>query len=192
MARALRGVGRLRFRLEYVRLLEVDGVLFVPGLRVNFLSVSALEDARYCTLFKRGHVFIYREGADPVEPQLIGDRMDMLYMLRGQPLGYDSTLDEEQEAPETAVGPRIQSCISREEMESLLSVGRRLNSCDRTDAQGGVDSLRSLAFKVVVRRRSSGSSSVQVLRMAPGSEGAPTANSVMGSNVGDGNEYIPL
>jgi hypothetical protein len=48
--------------LEYGGLLEVDGVMFVMGLRVNFLSVSSLEDVGYCTLFRRGHVFIYREG----------------------------------------------------------------------------------------------------------------------------------
>jgi hypothetical protein len=97
-------------------------------LRVNLLSVSALEDVGYCTLFKREHVFIYREGVDPVELQLIGDRVDRLYMLRGQPSGYDSTSDEEhEEAPETMVVPRIQSCILREERESLLSTGRRLN-----------------------------------------------------------------
>jgi hypothetical protein len=76
--------------------LELDGVLFVPGLRVNLLSVSALEDVGYYTLLKRGHVFIYREGVDPFEPQLIGDRVDRLYMLQGQPLGYDSLMDEEQ------------------------------------------------------------------------------------------------
>jgi hypothetical protein len=34
---------------------------------------------------------------------------------------YDSTSDEEhEEAPEIVVAPRIQSCISREENESLL------------------------------------------------------------------------
>jgi hypothetical protein len=62
----------------------------LPGLRVKFLLVLALEDVGYCTFFKRGHVFIYREGVDPVEPQLIGDQVDKLYMLRGQPSGYDS------------------------------------------------------------------------------------------------------
>jgi hypothetical protein len=66
MARDVRAVGRVRFQLEYRGFLELDGVLFVPGLRVNFLSVPALEDVGYCT-FKRGHVFIYREGVDPVE-----------------------------------------------------------------------------------------------------------------------------
>jgi hypothetical protein len=66
------------------------------------------------------HVFIYREGVDPIEPQLIGDRVDRLYMLRGQPSGYDSTSDEEKEAPETVVGPRIQYWIPREGRDSLL------------------------------------------------------------------------
>jgi hypothetical protein len=77
------------------------------------LSVSALEDVGYCTLFKRGHVFIYREGVDSVEPQLIGDRVDKLYMFSGQPSRYDLVSDEEQEAPETAMRPRIKSFILR-------------------------------------------------------------------------------
>jgi hypothetical protein len=67
MVRAVRGVGRVRFPLEYGGFLELDGVLFVPGLRVNFLSVSALEEVGYCTLFKREHVFIYKGGANPME-----------------------------------------------------------------------------------------------------------------------------
>jgi hypothetical protein len=130
MVRDVRGVGRVRFQLEYGGFMELDGVLFVLGLRVNLLSGSALEDVGYCILFKREHVFIYKEGVDSVELQLIGDRVNMLYMLRGQPSMYDSMSDEEhEEALETAVIPRIQSCISREERESLLSTGRRLNQC---------------------------------------------------------------
>jgi hypothetical protein len=60
MARVARGVGNVRFQLQFGELLELDGVLFVPGLRVNLLSVLALEDVGYCVLFKREHVFIYR------------------------------------------------------------------------------------------------------------------------------------
>jgi hypothetical protein len=75
--------------------------------------------------------------------------------------------------------------------ESLLSTGRRLNWCDRIDAQSGVDSPRSSGFKVPVKRMSSGSSYVQVLRMAPSSEGAPTEHSVMGTDDGEGSKYIP-
>ena len=62
MARVVRGVGNVRFQLKFWGLLEIDGVLFVPGLSVNFLSVSALQDVGYCVLFKREHVFIYRHG----------------------------------------------------------------------------------------------------------------------------------
>jgi hypothetical protein len=185
------GVGRVIFQLEYGGLLEVDGVIFVPGLRFNFLLVLTFEDVGYCTLFKRRYVFIYREGVDPVEPKLIGDQVDKLYMLRGQPSGYDSASNEEKEAPETAVGPKIQYFIPREEMESLLSTDKRLSWCDRTDAQGGVDSPRSSGFRVAFRRRSSGSSSVQVLRLALGSEGAPTVNIVMTLYDGDESKYIP-
>ena len=54
------------------------------------------------------------ERVDPIELQLIGNRVDRLYMLRGQPMMYDSTSDEEREEDsETAVAPRIQSCILR-------------------------------------------------------------------------------
>ena len=76
---------------------------------------------------------------DPVELQLIGNRVNRLYMLRGQPLMYNSMLDEEcDEASETVVVPRIQSFIPREDNESLLSTGRRLSQVDRTNAQDEV------------------------------------------------------
>jgi hypothetical protein len=123
-----------------------------------------LEDVEYCVLFKREHVFIYRKGVDPMELQLIDNQVDKLYMLRGQPSVYDSTSDEREEAPETAMAPRIQSCIPREESESLLSIGRGLSQVDRTNAQDEVSS----GFQDVAKRRSSSSSSVQVLRIAPG------------------------
>jgi hypothetical protein len=48
------------------------------------------------------------EGEDSVELSLIGDRVDRFYMLRGQPLGYDSTsYEEHEEAPKTMVGQGI-------------------------------------------------------------------------------------
>jgi hypothetical protein len=83
MVRVVPGFGRVRFQLEYGGFLELDGVLFVPGLMVNLLSVSALKDVGYFTFFKRVHVFIYREGEDLVELQLIGDQVNRLHMLRG-------------------------------------------------------------------------------------------------------------
>jgi hypothetical protein len=157
MEKVVRGFGNLRFQLEFGGLLELDRVLFVLGLRVNLLSVSALEDVGYCIFFKREHVFIYRKGVDLVEMQLIGNRVGRLYMLRGQPSVYDSTSDEErEEACEPVVAQGIQSCILREENESLMSTGRRLSQVDRTNAQDEVISK----FQDVARRRSSSSSFV--------------------------------
>jgi hypothetical protein len=49
----------------------------------------------------------------------------------------------------------------------------------------------SLGFQDVARRRSSSLSSVQVLRMAPGSEGAPIERSVMEPDDSGGNKYFP-
>jgi hypothetical protein len=141
MARVVCRVGNVRFQLEFGGILKLDGVLFVPGLRVNLLLVSALEDVGYCVLFKREHVFFYRQGLDPIELQLFDNRVDRLYMLRRQPSVYDSTSNEKrEEAPETAVAPRFQSCILREESKSLLSTGRRLSQVDQTNAQDEVSS----------------------------------------------------
>ena len=82
-----------------------------------------------------------------------------------------------------------------EEMESLLSTSRRLSQHERTSAQEWrIDSPRSSRFKVAARRLSSDSSSMQVVALVPGSEGAPTANSVMDLRTGhvdDGSEYLP-
>ena len=65
---------------------------------------------------------------DLIELQLIGNRVDRLYMLSGQPLMYHSTSDEEcEEASDTAMAPSYQSFILREKSESLLSTGRRLS-----------------------------------------------------------------
>jgi hypothetical protein len=72
-----------------------------------------------------------------------------------------------------------------------LSTNTRLSLCGRTNARGGVDSPRSSGFRIALRIRSSSSSYVQVLRMAPGLEGAPTKHSMMGPDDGDDNKYIP-
>jgi hypothetical protein len=60
---AVKGVGCVRFQLESGGSLEVDEVMFVPELRVNLLSVSALEDKGYAVMFEDGQVLIRSEGA---------------------------------------------------------------------------------------------------------------------------------
>ena len=94
-----------------------------------------------------GHVYIFSKRAGLIDPQLIGDRFGELYKFSAHPTVDD--LDEEQEALETAVAPRVQSRDPMEERESLLSTGRRLSQHERTNAQEwGFDSPRSSGFKV--------------------------------------------
>ena len=140
-----------------------------------------------------GHVYIYLERLGLIDPQLIGDWFGELFKFSAQPTVDES--DEEQEALEAAVVPRVQSRVPMEEMKSLLSTGRRLFQHEQTNAQEWrIDSPRSSGFKVVAGRLSLDSSSVQVVALVPGSEGAPTANNVMDLRTGpvdDGNEYLP-
>ena len=78
------------------------------------------------------------------------------------------------------MAPKLQSQVSMEERESLVSTCRRLTQYENTNAQDWIlYSPRSLGFRVDSRRLSSNSSSVQAVVLVPGSEGAPTANNVM-------------
>ena len=61
-----------------------------PGLGKNLLSVAALEDARYATLFRRGHVFIHSENDGLDNMVLLGERRGRVYMLLGQHMSEES------------------------------------------------------------------------------------------------------
>jgi hypothetical protein len=56
---AIKGVGCVRFQLELGGSVEVNEVMFVPGMMVNLLSVLVLEDDGYRVLFLDGQVFIH-------------------------------------------------------------------------------------------------------------------------------------
>jgi hypothetical protein len=51
---AVKGVGCVRFQLEPGVSLEVDEVMYVPELKVNFLSISTLKDMGYEVMFVDG------------------------------------------------------------------------------------------------------------------------------------------
>ena len=46
--------------------------LYVPGMKKNLISISALEDRGYEVLFKRGHVLIYPRGTPTSSTRVIG------------------------------------------------------------------------------------------------------------------------
>jgi hypothetical protein len=75
----VKGVGCVRFQLESRVSLEVDEVMYVLEMKVNLLSISALEDMGYDVMFVDGHVLIRAEGAALDAAVRLGIRQGMMY-----------------------------------------------------------------------------------------------------------------
>ena len=90
---AVKAVGTTSFQLEYGNSLHINDVLFVPGLRKNLLSISALEDKGYKIEFVDGRVLTWPKGSSIDSERVIGVREGGLYRLLGrlaQELVHDS------------------------------------------------------------------------------------------------------
>ena len=84
---AVKGVGTVVFQLESEGSLEVVGVMYVPRLSVNLLSVSAFEDTGYAITFEDGQVLIWSKGADtPNAAMKLGIEQGTMYRLLEQPI----------------------------------------------------------------------------------------------------------
>jgi hypothetical protein len=69
-------------------------VLYVPELKKNLLSVSALEDEGFAVLFQNGQVLIHSEGASPDTTGSINVREGNIYRLHNKPVsGSKGILD---------------------------------------------------------------------------------------------------
>jgi hypothetical protein len=73
ITRAVRGAGTNKFQLKFGELFTLEGVMFVPEILVNLISISALEDLGWGTMFRSGHVFLYPVGVKLFEAMLLGD-----------------------------------------------------------------------------------------------------------------------
>jgi hypothetical protein len=77
-----KGVGTVRFERESGKPLYLLGVLYVPGLKKNLVSVLALEDKGYEVSFKDRRAYIKPRGLSKGSEQVIGVRKDKLYKLQ--------------------------------------------------------------------------------------------------------------
>jgi hypothetical protein len=84
---AVKKVGCVRFQLESRVSLEVDEVMYVPELKVNLLSILAMEDMEYEVMFVHGQVLIRAERVALDAAVRLGIRQGMLYRVLGQPVG---------------------------------------------------------------------------------------------------------
>ena len=73
----------MRFQMYLGKFLEVNGVLFFPGMGVNKFLVSSMEDDRFGMKFRPGHVFLYQVEDIVGTIILLGDRRDNIYVLWG-------------------------------------------------------------------------------------------------------------
>eukprot|EP00253_Pinus_taeda_P026647 PITA_26647 len=80
------GVGTLTFQRESKPPLKVTDVLYVPGIRKNLISVSALEDRGYEVLFRGGQVLMYPKGTPADSARVIGVRHAKVYKFAFQSL----------------------------------------------------------------------------------------------------------
>ena len=79
-------MGTLTFQRESKPPLKVSDVLYVPGMRKNLISVSALEDRGYEVLFRGGQVLMYPRGTPADSARVIGVRHAKVYKFAFQPL----------------------------------------------------------------------------------------------------------
>ena len=80
----IRGVEIVKFQLDLGEILEVNKVLFVPGMKVSKLSMSSLEDDGYGLFVKSGKMFLYQVENLVGTTILLGNGRDRLYFLQGE------------------------------------------------------------------------------------------------------------
>jgi hypothetical protein len=59
-------------------------VLYVPGLKKNLVSISAIEERGYEVLFRDGQVLLFLKGSSITLAKVIGTRHEKLYKLMFQ------------------------------------------------------------------------------------------------------------
>jgi hypothetical protein len=78
---AMKGEITIKFHLESGGSLNAQDVLYILGLKKNFLSVSARKDRVFFLTFQRGKVCIHSEKAIMDTILVIGVREGTLYRL---------------------------------------------------------------------------------------------------------------
>ena len=90
----MKGSGATSLQLESNDTLHLSDVLYVPGMKRNLVSISALEDKGYKVAFLDGKVLTWQKNSSMYTTKVIGMREESLYRLNTPPvqtLVHDST-----------------------------------------------------------------------------------------------------
>jgi hypothetical protein len=82
----VRGVGTSTFQLDSDMQLKLEEVLYVPGMKRNLVSISALEDKGYKITFSEGKVLAWHKDSHINSSKVIGIRDNSLYKLTIKPV----------------------------------------------------------------------------------------------------------
>ena len=77
--------GSTSFQLESNDLLHLNDVLYVPGMKRNLVSISALEYKGYIVTFSYGNVLTWHNNSSMDTTKVIGVREENLYRLSTLP-----------------------------------------------------------------------------------------------------------
>jgi hypothetical protein len=82
----VRGVGTSTFQLDSDMQLKLEEVLYVPEMKRNLVSISALEDKGYKITFSEGRVLAWHKDSHISSSKVIGVREKSLYKLTIKPV----------------------------------------------------------------------------------------------------------
>jgi hypothetical protein len=81
----IKGVGESNYKIDSENSITMKDILFVPGLKTNLLSISALDKKGYRVVFIDGEVLMWAKGETINEAIIIGNEENGLYKLKGHP-----------------------------------------------------------------------------------------------------------
>ena len=79
----VKGEGTITFQLESGGSLDSHDVLYIPGLKKNLFSISAMEDRGFAVTFHRGQVLIRPKKASSKSAMVVGVKVKMGLGLLG-------------------------------------------------------------------------------------------------------------
>ena len=81
----IKGSGESSYELDSGNSMKMKDVLFVPGLKKNLLSISALDAKGMRVAFLDGQVLMWLKGKTFDDAVVIGEQEGGLYKLKGHP-----------------------------------------------------------------------------------------------------------
>ena len=79
----IKGSGEASYKLDSIKYLKIKDVLYVPGLKKNLLSISALDAKGMRVAFVDGQVLMVPKGKTMDDATMIGEEYSDLYKLKG-------------------------------------------------------------------------------------------------------------